>query len=472
MKHTPTNVPAKQSPLPEVIGVQTFVKLYDGRTVRAIQLNNAATTPPFKDTLVAVNSFLETYGALHRGAGPRARLTCERVEKAIHSIRRFTNCPDYHALIFTQNTSAAINLLARMLHLGENDLVTTSEIEHTSNNLPWRYNSAAQVLEIRATNSGTIDYDDLKHKCDEHGDRIKVVAVSGASNQTGYVPNLKLISKIAHSCGAFFFVDAAQLVPHRPVDMIADGIDAIAFSARKLYAPFGLGVLMLPRTLMDMIPIDPGGGSIDMISDQRILWAPPDERHQTGTWNVTGIVALGSSCETMMQAGWDGIPYTARQLASVPSIIMYVNPEQYLHEERIGTFPFNLKGIHHSLLAAILEYEYGIEVRAGTICNHRLVRRWFDISEADQERLELKIKDGDRLATYGIVRVSLGIQNTKEDIDYLVAALTQIASEGCRLEYRPDPTSETYEPILKRNESPLAELAYESIERTPLTTYS
>ena len=455
MTHTFVSSSAAAQSLPAVLGVETFVPLHDGRRVRVRQLNNAATTPPFRSTLEAVNSFLETYGALHRGAGPRARLTCERVEQAIRSIRKFLNCADSQALIFTQNTSAAINLLARLLRLGGDDVVLTSEIEHTSNNLPWRYNTGAKVLEIRAFDTGEIDYEDLLQKCREYGDRVKIVAVSGASNQTGYIPDLKRMSEAAHSCGAMFFVDAAQLAPHRPIDLVAEGIDALAFSAHKLYAPFGLGVLVLARQVLDAMPVDPGGGSIDMISERDVLWAPPSERHQTGTWNATGIVAAGASCETLMRAGWDLIlehekelvEYTARKLAAVPGLRMYVPPELYSRDNRIGTFPFNLEGLHHSLVAAILEHEHGIEVRAGTICNHRLVRRWLRTSDTDQETLESKIRQGDRLATYGIVRVSLGIHNTKDDIDQLSEALTRIASEGYQLEYRPVPAHETFEPV-------------------------
>lgn len=455
MTHTLVSPSAAAQKFPTVLGVETFITLHDGREVRVRQLNNAATTPPFKSTMEAVNSFLETYGALHRGAGPRARLTCERVEQAIRSIREFLNCADSQALVFTQNTSAAINLLARMLRLGSDDVGITSEIEHTSNNLPWRYNTAAKVLEIRAFDTGEIDYEDLVQKCREYGERVKIVAVSGASNQTGYIPDLKLMSRIAHSCGAMFFVDAAQLAPHRPIDMVADGIDALAFSAHKLYAPFGLGVLVLSQKVLDAMPVDPGGGSIDMISDREVLWAPPAERHQTGTWNATGIVALGASCETMMRAGWNLIleheeelvEYTAQKLAAIPDLNMYVPPELYTRDNRIGTFPFNLEGLHHSLVAAILEHEHGIEVRAGTICNHRLVRRWLRTSDSDQETLESKIRQGDRLATYGIVRVSLGIHNTKEDIDHLAEALTGIVTKGYQLEYKPMPAHETFEPV-------------------------
>jgi selenocysteine lyase/cysteine desulfurase len=446
--------PSIDSILPQVAGSQLYTTLHHGKQVRVIQLNNAATTPPFQKTLEAVNSFLETYGALHRGAGPRARITCDKVEEAIAHIRTFVNCQPEHALLFTQNTSSAINMLARLLKLESDSIILTSEIEHTSNNLPWRYNTNAEVVEINAFNNGALDYADLEQKVQRYGKRLKLISVSGASNQTGYIPDLRRMSDLAHSCGALFFVDAAQLAPHRHIDMLEDGIDSLAFSAHKVYAPFGIGVLVLPRHLLDTTPPDPGGGSIDMISDRDIIWSPPAERHQTGTWNATGIVALGASCQILMETGWDNVTrherelvnYTATMLAQVPGLKMHIPSELYEAENRIGTFPFNLPELHHSLVAAILEHEHGIEVRSGTICNHRLVRRWFNISEAEQSEREEKIKGGDRLASYGIVRASLGIHNTHEDIDALTTALTYISTKGYNLHYKAMPSLETFEP--------------------------
>jgi selenocysteine lyase/cysteine desulfurase len=295
--------------------------------------------------------------------------------------------------------------------------------------------------------------EDLERKVQAAGSRLKVIALSGASNLTGYRPDLKAISRLAEATGALLFVDAAQLAPHRPIDMARDGIGALAFSAHKLYAPFGVGALVLPRSVLNRAPVNPGGGSIDMITDRSIVWAPIDERHQSGTWNAAGIVALGASCETMSNAGWSAVlhheralvAYSVERLSSVPGLTLRVPAECYLAEDRIGTFPFSFDGYHPFLLAAILEHEYGIEVRAGTICNHRLVRRWLAAGDAQQDDIECQIKAGNRLAPYGIVRASLGIQSTHEDLDRLCNALTSIRTHGPKLEYKPLPQHECYD---------------------------
>jgi selenocysteine lyase/cysteine desulfurase len=455
MRTDPTKTAQTQSScaLPAVLGDPTFVELRTGAHVRVVPLNNAATTPPLVAAVEAVNRFLGLYGALHRGAGPRARLTCEAVEGAIESIRRFLGASDEHALIFTSNTSAAVNLMARMMPLTAEDVVVISEIEHTSNNLPWRYNTPARVLEFRASTSGVLDYGDLE-RIIEDTPRVRVIAVTGASNQTGYVADIAKLARLAKRAGALLFVDAAQLAPHRPLDMTRWGVDALAFSAHKVYAPFGLGVLALPRHLLDLAPVDPGGGSIDMISDRGVVWAPPEGRHQSGTWNATGIVALGASCQTLLDTGFAAIEvherelvkHAARRLAAIDGLRLHVSVDRYLAEDRIGTFSFTVPGLHYALTAAILEHEDAIEVRAGTICNHRLVRRWFNIDTREQAEIEARMATGDRLASYGIVRASIGLHNRRQDIDQLACALTRLMTSGPLLRYRPRPEHETYEP--------------------------
>lgn len=428
--------------LPKVIGTNNGTVL----------LNNAATTPPFASTLKTVNEFLQTYGALHRGAGPYANITCEKVTAAIATISQFVNASKDQSLVFTQNTSAAINLFVRLLRLSPEDMVITSTIEHTSNNLPWQFNTPARKVYVNAFDDGSLDYEDLERLLKENSPRVKVVAITGASNLTGYAPDMAKLTELSHRYGAMLFVDAAQLAPHRPIDMKGQNIDALAFSAHKVYAPFGLGILALPSKLLEDMPVDPGGGSIDMISEKDILWAPANMRHQTGTWNVTGIIATAASCEAIMKIGWHDIlaherelvNYTAKQLATVPGLKLYVPLEKYGQENRIGTFTFNLPGYHHALLSAILANEYNIETRAGVICNHRLVRRWFNVSDVEQQQIEEQIKAGNRLASYGIVRVSLGIHNTKSDIDALVTALDYITRHGPKLKYKPVPEEEMY----------------------------
>lgn len=425
------NINMKDVKFPRVVGVGGRVQLKNGKKARVVMINNAATTPPFKATLSEVNRYLRTYGGLHRGAGPYAATTFQKVSESLEILRRFLGMSPEQAMIFTSNTSSAISLFAEMLHLTPDDVIVTSLLEHTSNNLPWTYNTRAKVEHANVFDDGSLDYADLEKKMAANKGKVKLVAMTGASNLTGYIPDIERISKLAHALGAMLFIDAAQLAPHRPIDMKKSGIDALAFSAHKLYAPFGLGVLVLPKRLLNSAPVNPAGGSIDMISDREILWAPPEVRHQTGTWNVTGVVALAKSAQIIMDFGWkkilqhekDLVRYAAKQLRTVPGLTLYVPAEKYLSEDRTGNFAFNLKGYHHSLLSAILESEYGIETRAGTICNHRLVRRWLKVGDAEQKEIEKKISAGNRLASYGIVRASLGIHNTKKDIDTLVSAL-------------------------------------------------
>jgi selenocysteine lyase/cysteine desulfurase len=131
----------------------------------------------------------------------------------------------------------------------------------------------------------------------------------------------------------------------------------------------------------------------------------------------------------------------------VEGLRLYVAPRLYAEEDRIGTFPFSLEGYHHALLASILEVEYGIEVRAGTICNHRLVRRWFGIADDVQAEIERRMAAGDRLATYGVARASVGLQTGTADIDALADALVRIREQGPRLRYRARPADEAFEPI-------------------------
>ncbi len=432
---------------------KNIVRKNDG----VVLLNNAATTPPFEKTLRDVNNFFLTYGAFHRGAGPHAETTYQKVYEAISIIKKFISVPSTHELLFTQNTSAAINLFARLLELREDDVVIASDIEHTSNALPWKFNTKAQVVEIKTFDDGSFDYTDLEEKAKLYSKNLKLIALTGAGNQTGYVPDIKKLSDIAHKHNAILFIDAAQLAPHREINMLRDGIDITAFSAHKVYAPFGLGVLALPRKLLEKNPVDPGGGSIDMITSSSILWANEGERHQTGTWNVTGIIALASSCKSIMKMGWKEIEkheqellkYLVTNLAKIDGLKMHIPVEKYIDTGRVPCVSFSIDGLHYALVSSLLENEYKIETRAGTICNHRLVRRWFHISDEEQIQIENQIREGNRLASYGVVRISIGFHNTKKDIDKVVAALKDICGKKdtnfqYRQIYKPVPNQEIF----------------------------
>jgi selenocysteine lyase/cysteine desulfurase len=441
--------------LPSVVGRgQVQVNTAKG-AARVVALNNAATTPPFEATLAAVNEFMSTYGAVHRGAGPLARLTCDAVHAALETIREFLGCRPDQSLLFTSNTSTAINLLARLMPFTAEDIVLTSELEHTSNNLPWKFNTKATVVEARAFDDGSLDYDHLDELARRYRGRVRLIAISGASNLTGYVPSLERLRAAADSAGdAMLFVDAAQLAPHRPISMRHQGIDALALSGHKLYAPFGAAVLALPSRLLDRAPPDPGGGSIDMLSEEGVLWTRPTARHQIGTWNAVGIVAIAASCRSLEAAGWEAIlrheqrlvERAAPRLAAIQNVRVHVAPDRLMKERRIGTIPFSVGQWPAALVSAALEHEHGIETRAGTICNHRLVRRWFGVDDDEQRNIEARIAGGNCLASYAVCRASIGIHNTEQDIDRLVTAVTEVARSGPRLSYRPSPADESFEP--------------------------
>lgn len=421
---------------------------------KTIMLNNAATTPPLQRTIKKMLSFLNEYGSFHRGAGPYATKTHLETNKALAYIKKFIGASKQQSLLFTNNTSGAINLFIRLLDLKKNDIIITSEIEHTSNNLPWQYNTKAKTIFTKAFDDGSIDYKDLEKKAKLHSNKLKLIAITGAASLSGYVPDIGKISKIAHRHKALLFIDAAQLAPHRPIDMHKQKIDALAFSAHKIYAPFGIGVLALPNQILKRQPVDPGGGSIDMITKKDIIWSSPEQKHQAGTWNVPGIIALGESCKSYMSYGWEKIikheqnlvNYMVEKLTQVPKIHLYFDARKYLEENRIGTFVFNIKGVHHALLSAILEHEYKIETRSGTICNHMLVRRWLKINDEQQTRINKRISSGNLLASYGIVRASLGFHNTKKDIDRLTKALAEIAISGHKRKYKALPKEGIYIP--------------------------
>lgn len=413
-----------------------------------VRLNNAATTPPFVEVVEKVNEFMKNYGAVHRGAGQYANRTADEIEQAQKKIRKFIEAADNHSLLFTSNTTSAINQLTRMLNLSEKDTMLTSGIEHTSNYLPWLFNTKAKIATFKTDADGSFDLEDMYEKIESL--KPKIVSITGCHSLTGYIPSLREIARKVHKNDGKIFVDCAQLAPHRPLQLKQNEIDYAAFSSHKMYAPFGTGVLVVRKELLENQPSEPGGGTIDMLSD-KVIWAKGTRKHQAGTSNVVGIAALAKSMGIMQRIGWSNIINHEKKLTNmlvelmikIPKVKTYVPPEKY-KENRTGVLAFNVNGLHHALVSAILDNEYNIETRSGTICSHRLVRKWLKINDREQKRIEHEIEKGNLLASYGIVRVSLAGYNTMEEVTALVAAVKQISTQGPQLHYLPVPNEENY----------------------------
>jgi selenocysteine lyase/cysteine desulfurase len=229
-------------------GIDAEVPILNGGYSRYINFDNASSTPPLKVVQKAVNDFMVYYSSAHRGTGFKSQLTTHAYEIARKSVLRFVGADaDAHTCIFGKNATEAINKLARRYPFSsQRNVVITSGMEHHSNDLPWR--AATKVVHVKLTPDGRLDEADFDEVLQRYSDQVALVAISGASNVTGFINPIHRLAKKTHRVGAKIAVDCAQLAPHRKIDMLPIDdpahLDYIAISAHKLYAPFGVGALI------------------------------------------------------------------------------------------------------------------------------------------------------------------------------------------------------------------------------------
>jgi selenocysteine lyase/cysteine desulfurase len=402
-------------PLLPVAGSATTTPLVTGGTVRYAGLDVAATAPALVCVVDRVNATLPYYGSVHRGAGAASQISTDLYESARQDVGRFVGARDEDVVVVTRNTTDALNLLAHCLPPGSS--VVHLDVEHHANVLPWRAHEARIVLS-RTTVEETLDAIDAE--LTRHPTTL--LAVTGASNVTGDVPPLRRLSDLAHTHGARIVVDAAQLAPHRRIDLAVLDVDYVALSGHKLYAPFGAGALIGRRDWLDAAPAYlPGGGSVREVSLSGVSWTSAPARHEGGTPNLLGAVALAASCRALcalgtteledheralllrLDSGLDGIPGVRR-------LRLWSDAP-----DRVGVASFTVDGIDSGLVAAALSAEHGVGVRDGRFCAHPLLARL--------------VPDGTA------VRASLGVATGSEDVDRLLAALGGLVADGPAWEY-------------------------------------
>jgi cysteine desulfurase / selenocysteine lyase len=382
---------------------------------RLIYLDSTATSLKPRAVLNAMRDYYERVGAnVHRGVYSLSSEATDLYEAARGSLARFLHAPRPESVIFTRNTTEAINLVAYawgLEHLHTGDEVIVTELEHHSNLVSWQIVAAlrgAMVKAVRITPEGRLDLEHYRSLL--QSGHVRMVAVAHVSNAIGTIHPVAWIAAAAHEVGALCLVDGAQGAPHLPVDVQAIGADFYALSGHKMLGPTGSGVLWGRLELLRAMPPFLGGGEmIREVFVDRATYAEPPQRFEAGTPAIAEAIGLGAAAEYLLDLGMDWVrsheraltQYALERFDELEGVTTY-GPQG---EDRGGVIAFNVNGVHPHDVASFLD-EDGICVRAGHHCAQPAMRA---------------------LGLQSTARASFGVYSTLEDVDALLASL-----ERCR----------------------------------------
>ncbi|WP_304602008.1 MULTISPECIES: cysteine desulfurase [unclassified Gluconobacter] len=348
------------------------------------------------------------YANIHRGLHWMSERTTEAYERARYDVARLLNAPDHREIVFTRNSTEAINLVAHsfgsMLKPGQAVLI--SELEHHANIVPWLMLRDRAGIELRVApinDAGDIDLDAYEALLSDG--KVALVAVTHMSNVLGTITPARKLTEIAHAYGARILLDGSQSVVHRKIDVQALGADFFTFTGHKLYGPTGIGALWGKMELLDIMPPFMGGGDmIQNVSFERATWAHVPHKFEAGTPAILETIGLGAAVRFVEEIGYDAISrheaeltsYALEKMRGINSLRILGEPE-----ERGGVISFVMDGAHPHDLATLLD-QLGIAIRAGQHCAEPLVRR---------------------LGVHATARASFGIYTTTEEIDALIEGL-------------------------------------------------
>jgi len=348
-------------------------------------------------------------------------------EQARQQVGAFVGAREDDLVVLTRNTTDSLNLLARSLPRDTTTFVFESE--HHAALLPWNPRRTVRLPVPASVDDALLLLEDALSEAARTTPGPLLVVVTGASNVTGELWPVERIVSLAKRYAARVVLDAAQLAPHRRVDVAALGVDYVAFSGHKLYAPFGAGALVgRADWLAGAAPYLRGGGATAQVTGQSVRWSEGAARHEAGSPNVIGAVALAAACAAI-EAGRGAIEAHEAALASrlraglagIEGVTTYsVFGEE---QDRVGVATFTIDGVDSGLVSAALSAEYGIGVRDGKFCAHLLVDA---------------LLDDPRHATPAngtAVRASAGLANTTEHVDRLLRAVRSLACSGPEFAY-------------------------------------
>lgn len=386
------------------------------RGKRLVFLDSAASSQKPQAVIDSLVDYYSSYNAnIHRGVYEIAARATDAFELARAKVAHFINAKEPAEIIWTRNTTEAVNLVSfswGLQNLRPGDAIVTTELEHHSNLVPWQLLAARTGAELRfitADADGNLLLDDLE----EQLSGAKLVALTHVSNTLGSIVPLDEIVPLAHAAGALVLVDGAQSVPHMPIDVQALDVDFFVASGHKMCGPTGIGFLYARRELLEaMPPFLTGGDMIRKVGYEHTTFNEIPWKFEAGTSNIADAIALGAAVDYLEDVGMAWIrahevrltAYALERLTALTprGLAVYGPPKA---ADRSGVISFNFADIHAHDLASLLDLE-GVCVRAGHHCTMPLM---------------------DKMGWPATARASFYLYNTEADIDVLISALEKAA---------------------------------------------
>lgn len=374
-----------------------------------VYLDNGASAQKPKAMIDAVShAYAHEYANVHRGLHFLSNAATDAYENAREIVKRFLNASSVDNVVFTKSTTEAINTVAYgygMPHIDEGDEIVITIMEHHSNIVPWHFlreRQGAKIVWVGVDDQGNFDLDDFRKALT---DRTKLVAITHMSNVLGTIVDVKEVCRIAHERGVKVLVDGSQGAVHMPVDVQDIDCDWYVMTGHKLYGPSGIGVLYgKSEALHAMQPFMGGGEMIVDVSEDAVTYNDPPHRFEAGTPPIVQAIGLGASLEYMEKLGRQRIAAHEADLAAYASEkLKAVNALRLIGtaEGKGAIFAFEIEGIHAHDVSMLIDRS-GVAVRAGTHCAQPLLKRFGATSTC---------------------RASMGLYNTRAEIDVLVEAL-------------------------------------------------
>lgn len=408
----PSRRPAAAN-LPATVGANLGVPTVHRTVVEFGNLDHAATTPALVAVSEAAEKAQRRYGSVHRGAGYTSRVTTGWFEEARREVGAFVGAREGDQVVFTRNTTDSLRLLAHALPRRTQVLVFASA--HHAALLPWPTRRTTRIPVPTSAQEAVALLDQALARLDDRHPRL--VVLTGACNVTGDIWPVAELAATATRYGARTVLDAAQLAPHRSVDLDALGVDWVAFSGHKLYAPYGSGALVGRADWLDAAaPYLPAGGATHTVSEGHTRWQHGPARHEGGTPNAVGAIALATACATLTTHRDAVEQHEAELLERLRTGLTEIEGVQIHHvlgpaSDGVGVATFTVDGYAPALVSQVLSDEHGLAVRDGRFCAHLLCETLFD-------------HDGTA------VRASVGLSTTAEHVERLISGVRTLVEHG------------------------------------------